>query len=125
MSVETLIYSALKSLVPGEHVYRDIAPPETPLPRIVFQQVGGVALNFLDSATKPTKKNGRFQVTVWGTRRDDVMALARQVEDTLRATGPLYTTVMGAAIATFEPAADEDSDDLYGSIQDFSFWYDD
>lgn len=119
MSVETQIYTALKNLV-SNRVYRDIAPPEvTTLPRITFQQVGGDAINFL-SGDRPSKKWARVQVNVWGSRRDDVMALARQVEDTLRGTVALGTTVMGAPIAVYE-----NDTRLYGSHQDFSFSYDD
>lgn len=118
MSVETLIYSALKNLA-SNRVYRDIAPPTvTALPRITFQQVGGEAINFLDAATVPSKKHARFQVNCWDDRRDDAMALAREVEDTLRAVSALHTTVLGAAVAVYE----EDTR-LYGAMQDFSFWY--
>jgi len=119
MSVETQIYTALKGLV-SNRVYRDIAPADVgDLPRITFQQVGGQANNFL-SGDKPSKKWARMQLNCWATRRDDVMALARLVEDTLRATTALGTTVLGAPIAVYE----QDTK-LYGSIQDFSVVYDD
>lgn len=118
MSVETLLYSALKSLV-SNHVYRDIAPAEvTALPRITFQQVGGEAINFLIGV--PSKKRARIQVNCWDDRRDDVMALARQVEDTMRTATGLQATVLGAASAVYE-----DETKLFGSIQDFSVAYDD
>jgi len=117
MTVESAIYTALKDLV-GNRVYRDIAPPTvTDLPRITFQQIGGTAVNFVDP-TVPSKKNGRFQVNVWHNRRDDAMALARQVEDTLRAYTALQTTVLAAPIATYE-----EETKLFGSFQDFSFWF--
>lgn len=119
MSVETQIYSALKTLV-NNRVYRDIAPPEvTALPRITFQQVGGDAINFL-SGDRPSKKWARIQCNCWDDRRDDVMALARSVEDALRAETDLGTTVLGAPVAVYEPETR-----LYGSIQDFSVIYDD
>lgn len=119
MSLETTLYTALKSLV-SNRVYRDIAPADvSALPRITFQQVGGDAINFL-SGEKPSKKWARVQVNCWDDRRDDVMALARQVEDTLRATISLGTTVLGAPIAVYERETR-----LYGSIQDFSVAYDD
>lgn len=119
MSVETQIYSALKSLV-GNRVYRDIAPPDvTALPRITFQQVSGEAINFLEGG-RPSKKRARFQINCWGTRRDDVMALARQVEDTMRTAPALQATVLGAATAIYE-----DDTKLYGAMQDFNVAYDD
>lgn len=117
MTVETSIYTALKGLV-SNRVYRDVAPQTvTTLPRITFQQVGGQAVNFMDP-TVPSKKNGRWQVNVWGDQRDSVMALARQVEDALRVYPDLQTTVLAAPVATYEKDTG-----LYGSTQDFSFWF--
>lgn len=119
MSVESLIYATLKNLV-SNRVYRDVAPADvTALPRIVFQQVAGEAINFL-SGDRPSKKWARMQVSSWHSRRDDCMALARQVEDALRAETTLGTTVMGAPIAVYEPDTQ-----LYGAHQDFTVAYDD
>ena len=47
----------------------------TDLPRITFQQVGGQAVNFLDSAV-PSKKNARFQVNCWAVSRDDAAKIS-------------------------------------------------
>jgi len=117
MSIENDIFATLKTLV-SNRVYRDIAPQTvTALPRITFQQVGGNAVNFVDP-TVPSKKNGRFQINVWAADRDSAMALSRQVEDTLRVATALQTTVLNAAVAIYE----EDTK-LYGTIQDFSFWF--
>jgi hypothetical protein len=124
MSIESSIFAALKGLV-SNRVYRDVAPDNvTALPRITFQQIGGTAVNFL-SGDKPSKKNARFQINCWDDRRDDVMALARLVEDTLRGVPTLATTVIGAAVAVHEPGVGPNGVDLYGSMQDFSFWLDD
>lgn len=118
MTVEASLYTALASLV-SNRVYRDIAPQTvTTLPRITFQQVGGEAVNFLDSATVPSKKNARFQVNCWAADRDEVAALSRQVEDALRTTTALQTSVLGAPVAAFE----EDTR-FYGTRQDFSVWF--
>jgi len=119
VSVETLLYTALKNLT-SNRVYRDISPAEvTALPRITFIQVGGQAINFLSGET-PSKKLARMQINVWHSRRDDAMALMRQVEDTMRTATGLQATVLGAAIAVYE----EDTK-LYGAFQDFSVAYDD
>lgn len=121
MAVEATIFAALKDYVEGR-VFRDIAPPDRQtLPRITFQQIGGVAVNFLGPEA-PSKRNERFQINVWAARRDDAMALAREVEDTLRATTTLAPTVLSSAVALFEPKAGPGGIDLYGSMQDFSFW---
>lgn len=125
MSIETAVYATLKSLV-DNRVYRDVVPGDRRdlLPRITFQQVGGEAINFL-SGDVPSKKNARVQVNCWADRRDDAMALARLAEDALRANTALSTQVLGAATATFEPRAGANGADLYGSMQDFSLWFDD
>lgn len=117
MSVESLIFDTLKALV-SDRVYPDIAPVGvTALPRITYQQVGGQALNFLENVPAG-KKNGRFQVNVWGATRLQVSALSRQVEDALKSTDALYPTILGAPVGTFE-----DDTKLYGTRQDFSFWW--
>lgn len=117
MSVESSIFAALKSLV-SNRVYRDIAPPTvTDLPRITFQQVGGSSINFVDSATIPSKHNSRVQINVWHSRRDEANALAILVADTLRAYTALNTTVLSEHVAVYE-----EETKLYGTIQDFSFW---
>lgn len=119
MSVEASIVSTLGSLVQNR-VYPDIAPQNvTALPRITYQQVGGQGVNFLDP-TKPTKKNARFQVNVWAGTRLAASALGRLVEDTLRADTSLQVTVLGSLIATYESDTN-----LYGTNQDFSFWFTD
>jgi len=117
MTIEADIFATLKSLVTNR-VYRDITPQtDTALPRITFQQVGGQGVNFVDP-TVPSKKNARFQVNVWAADRDAAAALSRQVEDALRVATILQTTVLGAPVAVHEPELG-----LYGTRQDFSFWF--
>lgn len=116
MSIEGDIFAALKGLV-ANRVFPDVAPETTARPYIVYQQVGGAAVNFLDP-TAPSKKNGRFQVSVWADTRSQAAALARQVEDTLRVDPNLQATVLGAPVGVYE--ADTK---LRGSHQDFSFWF--
>lgn len=117
MTIEADIFTTLRALV-SDRVYRDITPQTvTTLPRITFQQVGGSAVNFVDP-TVPSKKNGRFQFNVWAADRDAAAALARQVEDALRVATGLQPTVLGAPVALFEQELN-----LYGTRQDFSFWF--
>lgn len=115
MSAESSIFSALSSLV-SNRVYPDLAPDVVVKPYIVYQQVGGSAVQFVD-VTVPSKKNSRIQVSVWGDTRAQVSALAVQVEDTLRGVATLQTVVLGAPVAVYE--ADTK---LRGSQQDFSVW---
>lgn len=117
MSVEGTIFHALRGLV-SDRVFQDVVPPDIKaLPRIVYQQVGGRGLNFIENAVVGLK-NGRFQFTVWGATRLQAITLARQVEDTLKVTLALHTTILGAPFAVYETETK-----LYGTHQDFSFWF--
>jgi len=116
VTLETTIFTALKSLV-SDRVYRDIAPQTvTTLPRITFQQVGGDVVNFLDGGV-PSMKNARIQVNCWGQDRDSVMAVGRDAEDALRSVA----TVLGGLVALPR----EEATGLYGCRQDFSVWFTD
>ena len=115
MSIESQIFAALKGLV-ANRVYPDLAPDAAVRPYIVYQQVGGKAVNFISQAA-PSKRNARVQVAVWGDTRASVSLVAGQVEDALRADSGLQTTVLGAAVSDYE--ADTK---LRGSRQDFSVW---
>lgn len=120
MSVETLVYGALKNLV-SNMVFRDIAPEKdpagnpTPLPRITFQQVGGQSINFLEGGPVGIRAP-RVQVNVWHTSRDAANALAIQVEEALRATAALKTEVLGDFVAVYETETKR-----FGTHQDFRF----
>jgi hypothetical protein len=117
MTVESQIYNALKGLVTGQHVYA-ITIPDTVTARtyITYQQVGGDAVNFLDSA-KPGKKNARFQVNVWAPTAHQAAALSRLTEDAMRT---INSFVLGAPVSTSEPDLN-----IFGTRQDFSIWFDD
>lgn len=120
MSVERLIFDALKGLVATgavtARVYPDIAPEQTPLPYITYQNVGGDSINFLNQST-PSKRCYRFQVNVWADTRQAASALSFQVEDALRLCDALDTTVLGAPISLYEPEVM-----LRGTRQDFQVW---
>jgi hypothetical protein len=119
VTVETSIYTALKNLV-SNRVYRKVAPTTvTALPRITFQQVGGESVVFLDSATVPSKNNGRFQVNVWHNTSDEASSLARVVRDTLHAYVTLHAKALGEPVGIYEEATN-----LHGTMQDFSMWFD-
>lgn len=116
MTVESIIFDTLKGLV-SNRVYPDVAPLEAAMPFIVYQQVGGEAINFMDP-TVPSKKNGRWQFAVWSESRATTAALARSVEDALRVAPGLQTTVIGGATAIYEEETKR-----RGSRQDFSFYF--
>lgn len=116
MTVETDLFTALGALA-SNRVYPDVAPSGATYPLITYQQVGGAALSFLETAAVG-KRNARFQVNCWATTRVAAAALARSVEDTLVASTTLRATPIGAMSAEHEPDTG-----LFGTRQDFSIWY--
>jgi hypothetical protein len=117
MTVEADIFSLVKGLA-ANRAYPDVAPTGAPRPYIVYQQVGGQALAFFDRAT-PSKKNGRFQISVWADTRSAASALALQVESALVGASTIQAEPVGAPIADYDPDTN-----LYGTHQDFSVWSD-
>lgn len=116
MSLESAIFDALKGLV-SNRVYPDVAPENTTRPYITYQQVGGQAVNFLDT-TVPSKKNARIQINTWADTRQGAAVLSRQVEDTLRGVAALQTQALGAPVSIYEMETK-----LRGTRQDFSVWF--
>ena len=115
MTIETEVFQVLRALVDGR-VYPDMAPAGSPCPYIVYQQVGGDVVNFLD-LTIPSKRNSRMQLCAWAEARIEASALIEQAELALRAVTALQATALGAPVATY----DEETE-LRGARQDFSLW---
>lgn len=113
MSVESDIFTALKSLV-SNRCYPDFAPLGTTRPFITYEQAGGDALSFLDG-TLPNKKHGRFEIGVYADTRAACAALALQVETAMAASTAFQSTAIHA------PISDYASDVMiYSSTQNFS-----
>jgi hypothetical protein len=115
MTVEADVFSLLAPLVSGR-VFPDIAPPNTQLPYMTYQQIGGAVVTFIDPAI-PSKKNGAFQINVWAGRRAEASALALAVETAMLGATAFQARPMAALLATNEPSLS-----LYGTIQEFSIW---
>jgi hypothetical protein len=115
MSAESTLFTLLSSLV-ETRVYPDVAPEGSALPRIVYQQVGGQGLSFLDG-TLPSKENGRMQIACWATTRAAAIALAKQVEVAVCGSSALQAIPLGARASDWE----QDTG-FYACRQDFSVW---
>lgn len=117
MTVESDLYDTLKGLV-SNRAFPDFAPVATVRPYITYQQVGGEAIGFMERAM-PSKKNGLYQVNVWGDNRAQCAALILQVEQAL------VTATVFQATAERAPISEFDADvPVYGAHQDFSIWSD-
>ena len=115
MSIEADIFTSLSSLV-SARVYPDAAPEYAVKPYIVYQQIGGLPVNFLSGI--PDKRNGRFQVAAWATTRIEASALIRQIEDALRLNTTIVARSENGAVAVNDPDTK-----LRGARQDFSIWF--
>jgi hypothetical protein len=115
MTVETQVFQVLRALV-NDRVYPDVAPAGSLHPYIVYQQVGGAAINFVDRTT-PSKRNSWMQVCVWAETRIEASSLIEQVELALRGTAGLQVAVQAAPVSTYD-----DVTQLRGARQDFSIW---
>lgn len=117
MTVEADIFNLLKGMV-ANRCYPDEAPEGVARPYITYQQVGGRPLVYLERAV-PSKKNGRFQISVWADTRSASASLGLQVEAALITATAFQAEAIGAPLAT------KDEDTGYrGSLQDFSIWSD-
>ncbi|WP_367847004.1 DUF3168 domain-containing protein [Rhodoferax sp. WC2427] len=115
MALETTLATLLGMLC--SRVYPDIAgDPLPPRPYITYQQVGGVAVNFLERAVVG-KRNARVQINVWADTRLAASALAGQVEDAIKLCTDFQGEPLAAWVAVHEPDLR-----LYGTRQDFTIW---
>ena len=113
MSVEADIRNTVKSLV-ADRCFPDFAPLGTVRPFIVFEQVGGEALSFIDGSL-PDKKHGRFEIGVYADSRAACAAVALQVESVMAAATVFQSMAIHAPISDY---ADEVK--IYSSTQNFS-----
>lgn len=114
MMLEEQLVALMRPLCP--RVHPDFAPTNTLRPYVTFQQVGGVALDFVDT-TVPSKENAEVQVNVWASTRKEAKTLMKQIEVALIQATAIDARPVSAC------ASDFDADmEVYGSRQDFSIW---
>lgn len=114
MSLEATLNGLLGPLV-GGRCYPDVIPDNPTFPLIVYQQVGGVAVDFMDQ-TAADKENARVQVWVWSKTRTEASSIARQARAAILG-GTLEAKTLAAPVSTFEEPMK-----LYGARTDFSIW---
>ena len=117
MTIEASIFSTLGGFV-GGRLFPDVAPFDTPRPYMTYQQIGGQVISPFGKEI-PGKKNGVFQINIWAETRTQASALARQVSDALLQAATFDVTAESEPIWSHEPDLN-----LYGTLQDFSIWYD-
>lgn len=115
MSLEADLYAVLVTQCP--RVFPDFAPLSTQRPYVTYQKIGGKALNFVDSAS-PSLRHTYLQLNVWADTRVAADALARDIEDALRAATAFTARPANEIAAVFE----DDEPNLRGARQDFDIW---
>lgn len=114
MSIEVEFLVILSARCPA--TYTTVAPSGAPVPRVVFQHIGGRTQRFLDN-TPSDQRNILFQVAAWAKTQALAFDLIRAIEDDLCASAVLQATPQGEPIAGVS-----DIDEIRGAIQTFSIW---
>lgn len=119
MSIEKTLTDLIGPLCSNQ-IYWDTLPEGYKVtgPVVIAQQVGGESEWFVENAM-PSHMHARIQIVVWSTRRTTSNALARLIEKTL-CEAALVGQPYGAFVAIYEEAMK-----LFGTRQQFGFWYPD
>lgn len=115
MSLEATLYGLLGSLVSGR-CYPDTIPDSPVFPLIVYQQVGGQAVEFMEQAMAD-QDNARVQLWTWSKTRAEANSIAHQARAAIIGSA-MQARTLAAPVSVY----DEDMK-LYGARQDFSIWH--
>lgn len=117
MTIESSLFALLGPLV-GNRCYPDSTPDSPEFPCIIYQIVGGRALEWLDR-TLPETENYRVQVETWAKTRLEASAVALRVRQKIIEEGSDFDSAetLGQAVTDYQKALK-----LYGSRQDYSIW---
>lgn len=119
MTIEESLFSVVGPLM-ANRFYPDVAPASAKQHTYgTYQQIGGQSLSFMEGGAAPSKRHGRFQISLWADTRAAVSSLALQVDNAMRAATAFQAEPLGEPLARHDPEPG-----LYGSTQDFSIWYD-
>lgn len=114
MSLEAEVRAALLPVCP--RVYPDAVTVAPVYPLIIYQQVGGRAVDFSEQKVAD-KDNARLQVWVWAKTRLEASQLARAARVAL-VEGDTKARTLGAPVAAYD-----DTLNIYGSRTDYDIWY--
>jgi len=115
MSLEADLKALLGPLV-GNRVYPDVTPEDPKYPLIVYQQVGGDVVEFVEGKVAD-KDHARMRVHVWAKTRLQATQIARQVRVAI-VEGVLKGSTYGAPVSLHE-----DMLKIYGNRTDYGIWY--
>lgn len=114
MSLHATITTGL-SATAGGRIHANKTPPSPTFPLIVYQEVGGQAVNYLE-ATYPGKNHARIQFVVWA---DGPLQAEEVKDDTIKQMiDGLGAYLYGAPVALYEDAIKKD-----GYRFDMGLWF--
>jgi hypothetical protein len=113
--LEELFVAALSPLL-SDQLFAVTAPGTAQLPYGVYQQIGGIPLNYAGGDI-PDRRNARIQLNIWAARYIDALTLMKQAQDVMRQAEGLEVLLDGE----FSDASDTELG-RYGVRQDFSVW---
>lgn len=116
MSLEAQLTAALQAVCP--RVYPEQAPAEAQLPYVLYQQVGGPALMYVEG-TLPPERAAWMQITAWHSTRLGATQLMLSIEAAL-CSASAFSAKPQAALQ----AANSDDPATRGAMQDFEIWAD-
>lgn len=114
MSLETALRGVIEPLC--GYVFPDEAQARTPLPYVVWQQIGGRVTTYVDDSV-PATENAFVQVSVWASSRVEANALMRRIEAAMTVAQAFTARPMSAM-----GALPSDDEELRGVSMDFDVW---
>jgi len=115
MSLESDLRALLGPLV-SNRVYPDATPDNPTFPLIVYQQVGGEVVEFIEGKIAD-KDHARMRVHVWAKTRLQASAIARKARIAI-VEGAMKGTTYGAPVSLIEEMLK-----IYGNRTDYGIWY--
>jgi hypothetical protein len=115
MSLEASLKTLLASITAGG-VHPDKTPPNPVFPLIIYQQVGGQAIDFGEKVL-PDHDHARVQILVWARTRLEASSIARQVRAAIIGS-PLAAETYAAPVSQYQEELD-----IYGNRTDYGIWY--
>lgn len=116
MHLEEKLTALLRTICPN--VFADFAPGDTPVPYVVYQQIGGQSDVTLDNLLL-SKRNAWMQTEVWASTVGEAVVTMLAIEQALVSAKDMQASPMAAMTRDFDSATGRRA-----ARQDFDIWAD-
>lgn len=113
--METTLQTTLAAICP--RTYPTVAPSTVTAPYVLWQQVGGVDMSYIEN--NRAMRHALVQISVWGPSPAAIGAIRDSIESALRQNATLIAKPSGAHRMLYEPDTK-----LHGLQQDWDIWTD-